>query len=256
MRIPYKACPLCDAAEFTLVHEADCTAHALYQPSLPPRIRWMLCGACGHCFTDGYWTPEAEAVIFSGAQDIQRVGFDLERQRMVSARMIERVLPYRREGRWLDVGFGNASLLFTAKEFGFVPVGLDLREQNVRQLGALGIEAHRQHLASFQPEHRFDVISMADVLEHMAFPREALAAVRRLLQPGGVLYLTMPNMESDLWKAMDAVGRNPYWAEVEHFHNFGRRRLYELLREFAIEPARYGVSERYRAGMEVAAIMG
>jgi hypothetical protein len=46
---------------------------------------------------------------------------------------------------------------------------------------------------------------------------------------------------------------NPYWGEIEHYHNFGRRRLYALLEEHGFEPARYGVSFRYRACMEVIA---
>jgi hypothetical protein len=60
-------------------------------------------------------------------------------------------------------------------------------------------------------------------------------------------------MESMLWKAMDRQRANPYWAEIEHYHNFGRSRLYALLREMGFEPLRYGISERYRAGMEVIA---
>jgi protein O-GlcNAc transferase len=91
-------------------------------------------------------------------------------------------------GAWLDVGFGNASLLFTAEGWGFVPVGLDLRRANVEALQRTGIEAHCRDLASLEGEARFSVISMADVLEHMPFPREGLTAARRLLAPGGILF--------------------------------------------------------------------
>jgi hypothetical protein len=40
---------------------------------------------------------------------------------------------------------------------------------------------------------------------------------------------------------------------IEHYHNFSRSRLYALLRETGFEPVRYGISERYRACMEVIA---
>jgi protein O-GlcNAc transferase len=46
---------------------------------------------------------------------------------------------------------------------------------------------------------------------------------------------------------------NPYWGEIEHYHNFSRARLYTLLEEFAFKPQSYGISERYRACMEVIA---
>ena len=52
---------------------------------------------------------------------------------------------------------------------------------------------------------------------------------------------------------LDRQKANPYWAEIEHCHNFSRSRLYALLREMGFEPVRYGISERYRACMEVIA---
>ena len=41
--------------------------------------------------------------------------------------------------------------------------------------------------------------------------------------------------------------------DIEHLHNFGRRRLYEVLQQAGFEPCSYGVSERYVACMEVVA---
>ena len=59
------------------------------------------------------------------------VGYQIEEQRYISARIIEKVLPFKSDGIWLDVGFGNGSLLFTADEFGFEPIGVDLRKDGV-----------------------------------------------------------------------------------------------------------------------------
>jgi hypothetical protein len=74
-----------------------------------------------------------------------------------------------------------------------------------------------------------------------------------LLADGGVLFISLPNSDSMLWRALDRENANPYWGELEHYHNFSRERLYRLLRETGFEPLRYGISERYRACMEVIA---
>ena len=58
------------------------------------------------------------------------------------------------------------------------------------------------------------------------------------------------------WRLLDAVNANPYWGELEHYHNFGRARLYALLIEYGFEPLHYRVSERYRVCMEVIARRG
>jgi protein O-GlcNAc transferase len=252
-RTYYGACPLCEAKEIPTVKEADCTQHPIYHPSLPPTMVWCRCASCGHVFTQGYFTPEAASVVFSKTVPHQTVGHDIEAQRIVSARMVERVARHMPSGDWLDIGFGNGSLLFTAQEWGFTPVGVDLRQDNVTSLTKLGYEAHCAQLEKLDYEGRFSVISMADVLEHIPYPKPALQAVNRLMTPGGVLFVSMPNLASMIWRAMDGVNVNPYWGEIEHYHNFTRQRLYALLEEHGFRPLEYGISERYRACMEVIA---
>ena len=216
-------------------------------------MNWLRCGACGHVFTDGYFTAEAVALIFSATHLHQRVGHDIEMQRAISARMVEDVLPYTSDGPWLDVGFGNAALLFTAQEYGFTPIGVDLRSENVTALAKLGIEAHMAELAELELDQPCAVVSLADVIEHMPFPKDGLRAAHRLLADDGIALISMPNSDSMIWRKFNEAGVNPYWGELEHYHNFGRSRLYSLLREMGFEPVKYGVSERYRACMQVIA---
>jgi SAM-dependent methyltransferase len=213
----------------------------------------MECAACGHIFTEGYFTDEACGILFSKTNAIQQLGADYEKYRLVASRMIDRVLPYARNGVWLDIGIGNGALLFTAQEYGFEPIGTDLRADNISILSSFGIEAHATDITELQLSSECSVISMADVLEHMAFPKLGLAAANRLLRDEGVLLISMPNKDSMLWKMLNGSGANPYWGEIEHYHNFGRARLFSLLKEFGFEPRRYGTSERYRACMEIVA---
>jgi SAM-dependent methyltransferase len=213
----------------------------------------MGCTTCGHSFTDGYFTDEACEILFGKANSHQLVGAEYEKSRPIAARMVERVLPYASAGTWLDVGIGNGALLFTAQEYGFDPVGTDLRAGNVAALDAIGIEAHAIDITDLSLSSPCSVISMADVLEHMPFPKRGLEAANRLLSDGGVLLVSMPNTDSLLWHSLNSARSNPYWGEIEHYHNFGRRRLYALLEEYGFAPRLYGVSERYRVCMEVVA---
>jgi len=168
--------------------------------------------------------------------------------------MIARVARHISSGEWLDVGFGNGSLIFVADEFGYTASGIDLRHESVAALQHFGFEAYCTSVEQLDRPGQYSVVSMADVLEHMPFPKKGLDAAHRLLRPGGALLVSMPNMDSTLWRALDAQNTNPYWGEIEHYHNFGRSRLYALLQEHGFTPAEYGVSERYRACMEVVAL--
>ena len=255
-RIPFDRCPLCAGEDALEIKVADCREHPLYDASLPPDIHWIACDGCGHVFTDGYFGPRALEILFRDVQPSQTPGgTPVGHARAIAAKIVEDIARFRDrlEGRWLDVGFGDGSLLTTAAEFGYDVVGLDLREASVAKLRAMGFEAHVTELSSFESPAPFDVISMADVLEHMPFPKEALAKAHALLASDGLLFVSMPNIDAFAWKDLEAHGQNPYWREIEHVHNFGRKRLYALLEEMGFVPCAYGISQRYLACMEVVA---
>jgi SAM-dependent methyltransferase len=250
----YKTCPICGSNSFELKRAADCSGYRLYKEPLSTQIRWMECQNCLHGFREGFYTKAAFDVLFQTSHPGQRVGEDYERQRIVASKLIDRVLPHQDSGIWLDVGFGNGALLLTAVEYGFKPIGVDLRQQNVDGLKKLGVQAELLDFTSANLNPKASVISMCDVLEHIQFPILALQSAYRNLISGGVLFLSMPNSDSPVWKLLDAASANPYWAEMEHFHNFGRVLLYKILKETGFTPVKYGISERYRACMEVVAI--
>jgi hypothetical protein len=257
-RVAYTSCPLCDSTEFSFLCTARCSA--TWREPLEPTMDWMTCGACGHVFTSGYFTPAALEVLHGNTGQQQTVGVDIEQHRNTSARMVERVetvigLPRCR--LWLDVGFGNGSLLMTAQEFGFQPFGIDLRKQNVDDLIGLGIPAYHGSLAGAVSDSALPtpptVISMADVVEHVPFPREPLRHARALIADGGILLVSMPNANAPVWHHLNALGQNPYWGVVEHYHNFTCERLYEVLLQCGFDPIHYAISERYRSCMEILA---
>jgi SAM-dependent methyltransferase len=254
-RVAYAACPLCDSKDMSEAQLADCSRHPLYRSEIPPQMRWMRCGACGHVFTDGYFSPGALELLFSNTNARQRPGWDVHGSRATSAKMVEKVRAALGSvrGRWLDVGFGNGSLLGAAMEYGFEAVGLDLRSESVELMRLYGVETHLLDLADYEPSSPLSVISMADVLEHIPYPKTALERARRILADDGVLLLSMPNTDCFAWKCLDHRGENPYWGELEHYHNFGYRRLCALLAEFGFVATSYGISERYYLCMEVIA---
>lgn len=252
-RIAYLGCPLCWSKNLQLTYTADCSRHALYDPIIPCVMQWMVCEPCGHEFTEGHFALEHYEALFAKAHQNQLPGFNLEPGRHIAGRIVERVAQYANTGGWLDVGFGDGSLLMAAEEFGFETIGIDGRAAAVDRLRQFGIEAHVAH-GAYPTDRKFSVVSMADVLEHMPFPKDALNAVRGLLIDDGALFLSCPNSDNAAWRHVTEQGRNPYMAEIEHFHNFSRSRLYDLLAECGFMPKHFAFSERYRMGMEIVAV--
>jgi protein O-GlcNAc transferase len=47
-----------------------------------------------------------------------------------------------------------------------------------------------------------------------------------------------------VWRLLHANGIDPYCSEIEHYHNFSRKRLYALLQNHGFRPVEYPISER------------
>ena len=254
VRIKYETCPLCRSVNYEESLVGDCSKHPLYKAEIPTLMQWMDCNDCHHQFVSGYFTDDALKLVFLETHEHQKVGYEIEKNRHVSARMIEKVIQYRDSGTWLDVGFGNGSLLFTAQEYGFEAVGVDLRKANVEALRQESIEAYCDLVEKINFKNKLSVVSMMDVLEHIPYPKEVLKDLCSKMVDGGCAVISMPNTENICWRLMTKQNVNPYLGEIEHYHNFSRTRIFSLLKECGLEPVRYGVSERYRICMEVIAI--
>ena len=213
----------------------------------------MNCEDCHHQFINGHFTDEALEVIFSKTFEYLNVGYKIEQQRIISARMIEKIIPFKSYGTWLDVGFGNGSLLFTADEYGYEPIGVDLREDVVAALKAEGIQAHCDLVQNIEFQNSISVVSMMDVLEHIPYPKEVLMSMHSIMDEDGILLISMPNSESWVWKFWNKKNQVPYFNTIEHYHNFSKTRLVSLLNECGFNIKNYGISDRYRSCMEIVA---
>ena len=238
-RILYKNCPLCESDKISKSAIGDCSNQWLYNSKLPTIMQWMNCEDCNHQFISGPYTNEALDIIFSKQPENQVIGYKLEENRYISARMIENVLPYKSNGVWLDVGFGNGSLLFTAQEYGFEPIGVDLRKDGVLALKSLGIEAYCDYVENIEFEKSISVVSMMDVLEHIPYPKEVLISLHSKMEKNGYLLVSMPNSGSLFWKNLTMNKKNPYYNSIEHCHNFSRTRLFSLLDECGFKAVKY-----------------
>jgi 2-polyprenyl-3-methyl-5-hydroxy-6-metoxy-1,4-benzoquinol methylase len=252
-RIAHDACPLCNATDFEPLEDADCSRHPAWKPPLSPRMTWMACRSCDHIFTEGYLSPAALDLISEQIQAHQRPAENVEAGRNASATIVGKVQTLKRSGRWLDVNFGNGSLMFTAQECGFEVLGIDRRREIVDEMGTLGFRAECQDLGDVADLEPVDVISMVGSLERTTFPAHAVDAAARLLAPGGILVISTPNTDAFLWQVMTKQKTNPYWADVTQQHIFGRARLFKMLEASGFDTPLYTVSSTLRCGMDVLA---
>lgn len=102
----------------------------------------------------------------------------------------------------------------------------------------------------------FDAIVAADVLEHLFNPWQALQRLRPLLAPGGVLYVSLPNVRNLRVLADLARGHFDYAGagilDVTHVRFFTRKSAVQLLEQtgFVVEDVRMNPDNRLAAAFE------
>lgn len=171
-------------------------------PALRLRGR-VRCPGCGSQTTDPMPSSEELAVAygnwyrpdegrFSGIGD--RI---LRRLRGRGAIRLDQIAP---PGRILDVGCGDGTLIEALQARGREAIGLE-RESEREDVLDLDIS---------EVEGEYAAIVFWHSLEHLPDPRGAVAHAHRLLMPGGVVVIAVPNIASpqarlfgDRWLALD-----------------------------------------------------
>jgi len=72
-------------------------------------------------------------------------------------------------------------------------VGLEINEEQVSALRAMGYDIRQGDAEDFDLGERFDIVVAGELVEHLSNPGRFLECARRHLHPGGILLLTTPN---------------------------------------------------------------
>ncbi len=140
-------------------------------------------------------------------------------------RMITDVKP---GGRLLDVGCATGTFLNGMRAHPqWTLFGVEVNEHAARiaQDSGLNVFTGTLEAARF-PDNHFDAITLWDVFEHLHDPRASLAELHRILAPGGVLVMRVPNLDSwdakwfgETWAGLDAP-RHLYIFSLEALRKF------------------------------------
>lgn len=174
-----------------------------------PRLGAILCcESCGHVQKrlDAVWREDvsriyADYVMYHLSNGAEQVVFDANGPaprtlRLITGIMGEAAASFPETGSLLDVGCGGGAFLaaFHRARPGWTLAGQDLCAQRRGEVLA------RPGVCSFhcggldEVPGLYDAVSMIYVLEHMPDPVAELTRVRRLLKPGGVLLVMVPDL--------------------------------------------------------------
>lgn len=132
--------------------------------------------------------------------------------------------------RLLDVGCGRGVAVSALARAGFEAHGFEVSHHAVEQIDpAVQLRVAPSLIDAAYPDEFFDEVVIWHVLEHLPDPREVLLETRRILKPGGVLVVAVPNFSS-----LQARWAGPAWFHLDlprHLYHFPLPALKSLLED-------------------------
>lgn len=186
------------------------------------------CRTCGHMQLQVMPDEAVLADAYAEAASEDYVGEEAG-QRETARRVLEQIERHAPDrGRLLDLGCWVGFLLAEARDRGWETLGV---EPSAFASGyardRLGLEVITADLfEAVLPAGGFDAIVLGDVIEHLTDPRTAIAHIRGLLAPGGVIWMALPDSGSPVARVL---GRR-WWSVIPtHVQYFTRSSVRQLL---------------------------
>jgi SAM-dependent methyltransferase len=202
-RLRASSCPVC-GGEFWFT---DSLANQML--ALDDRHSVMACATCRQRRLHPQLTPVELEAVYSGAYFAGGAHTALPGVAAAEADYATEVVEARR-GKYrktlrtiralhpsartlLDVGAATGHFVRAALDFGFEADGIEVSAFAVAEAAkANAVRLRQQRLADLEGRAVYDAVHLNHVFEHFNEPLVELAHLRRLLKPGGVLYVEVP----------------------------------------------------------------
>lgn len=136
----------------------------------------------------------------------------------------------------LDYGSGEAGTLYDFHARGVNISGAEIASEMVNACQKAGLDVHQVTSPDHIPfgEDAFDIVYLMQVFEHLRNPHGFLDELNRVMKPGGVLYVAVPNSKS-VWKKV--FGRNwvSGWFVPFHLFHYDDKSLSDLARQHGFD---------------------
>lgn len=231
---PSQACVFCGKSDTAVLYEffdgcaaEDRRAYTISDAELEKPDRVVRCAGCGMVRAEPF--PDSGLLRDDYKTMEDPLYLEEESGRREQAReVLRRIKPFKKRGRLLDVGCGPGLLVDEARLMGWDAQGIELSDwgRNYAR-GHLGLDVLPGPFEDTNLElNSFDVIVMLDVIEHLENPLSALKRAEALLKPGGILYLSTPDVDS----ALSRMLKGRWWGiQRHHLYYFSRTTLCAVL---------------------------
>ncbi len=194
----------------------------------------VTCNDCSHHFIPHYYRKQIQYTQYKNADVTAavRAGNNWVKVQRHKLRF-KFIKKYIKSGKLFDLGAGWGHFMLAGKELGYDVYGVEISEQPYLYC-VNDLKLPVDHIDFFKMDEtkKFDVITMWDVLEHIDQASPFLEKCNKLTNPGGYLFLQVPQIDSyfakkhkDNWKMMG----------LDHVNYFSKKTITQILEKNGYE---------------------
>lgn len=155
-------------------------------------------------------------------------------------KFLNKMRMYKTKGKVLDVGCALGFFVELALASGYDAYGFDASSFAVKEAQAL-VGKNRIRLGTISdisyPAKTFDVITLFDIFEHLAYPRNDLKKISTWLKDDGIIMIATGDTESFLAKLLRR--RWTFYIPPQHLFFFNKKNMNTLLTEEQFKPVEW-----------------
>jgi 2-polyprenyl-3-methyl-5-hydroxy-6-metoxy-1,4-benzoquinol methylase len=213
--IHHNSCPLCLSEK--VAAKFSCTDHFISKEI----FQIAQCQACGFQFTQDYPDEKEIGRYYESEEYISHSNtskgfantlYQVARSYMLRQKLaIVNKITAKKKGSILDIGSGTGHFADTMMRGGWQVKGVEINDK-AREFSKskFGLDVISPDEISSIKAESIDCITLWHVLEHFHDPYKYTAEIHRILKPGGVCLIALPNSDS-----FDAVHYKEYWAAYD-----------------------------------------
>ncbi len=153
------------------------------------------------------------------------------------ARIIDLVKCHGKGRKLLDVGLGKGIIAKELKN-DFEVIGMELDEECITIARRKGVKVVMGDITEDWPfrANEFDVVIMAEVIEHITNEKFVMGECTRVLKKDGLLVLSTPNVASLVNRLRLLRGRRPFYAGTAGSAHLRVYEIHDLIKEIFLKP--------------------
>ena len=193
-------CPICSNDNYTILGKPK--TNSISVNFLSKEFRIVKCSNCSAYFvspkidfSDAQWAELYNSEYFSS----QSNWLLKKRANELISRFdrAEKFLNSKHGITFLDVGCGEGKTLIEGTKRGWKVTGIDIVDNRIEEAkNAKIFFVKAKFLEHNFSDNYFDFIYLDSVLEHVLNPLEYLSKIEKILKPGGIIYIGVPNEDS------------------------------------------------------------